>query len=299
MPPISVLNYICRDCNVPDAVLVEDYRNGNMVCNRCGLCAPAKVIDTHSEWRTFSDSAGDEQSRVGGPVNPLMGDTTLSSTIGEAQGGSSRNKGSQQTALQRAVQSAYSYIQRLGNHIGCSDAILGRAVEIFKIIKQEKNLRGRSLQGIYTACLAHAYAESGVSRTLRELSKHTSIAPNEIGKCIKFVQSVAELDNRFRATPSQLVARYCNALRLPHTAQASASLIVKRCSELKICSNRQPSTIASAAIWFAISNLSLPTPVSDVTKVTDVAETTIQSAWKEMDKCRNSLLPNNDVKMAA
>jgi len=50
----------------------------------------SRVIDVGSEWRTFSnEKAGSDPSRVGGPENPLLNGSDLSTMIGPGRGDAS------------------------------------------------------------------------------------------------------------------------------------------------------------------------------------------------------------------
>lgn len=50
----------------------------------------SRVIDVGSEWRTFSnEKAGADPSRVGGPENPLLNGSDLSTMIGPGRGDAS------------------------------------------------------------------------------------------------------------------------------------------------------------------------------------------------------------------
>lgn len=52
--------------------------------------ADIRVIDVGSEWRTFSnEKAGVDPSRVGGPENPLLNGSDLSTMIGPGTGAAS------------------------------------------------------------------------------------------------------------------------------------------------------------------------------------------------------------------
>lgn len=104
--------------NHPDALLVEDYRAGDMICPECGLVVGMmpydlppvpktysqkwdmskffipfeqiyffsfsgdRVIDVGSEWRTFSnEKATKDPSRVGDAQNPLLNGGDLTTMI--------------------------------------------------------------------------------------------------------------------------------------------------------------------------------------------------------------------------
>lgn len=106
-------NKICCYAH-PDAPLIEDYRAGDQICSECGLVVGDRlvkltlstqtqlrecmlyyaihfrVIDVGSEWRTFSnEKAGADPSRVGGPENPLLNGSDLSTMIGPGRGDAS------------------------------------------------------------------------------------------------------------------------------------------------------------------------------------------------------------------
>ncbi|KAL0235137.1 hypothetical protein GEMRC1_001719 [Eukaryota sp. GEM-RC1] len=195
----------CRECRTPDAMLIHDHRQGNVVCKRCGLVAERGLIDTHSEWRTFSDSHGDEASRVGGPTNSMFGTGTLSTNIGEGNDPSTRMFHlAGQSSDYRALTRAQTEFNRLGTLMGCSESIKGRALDIFHKVKSQVSLRGRPLEGIHIACFYHSFAEHNVSRSYRELASFCTLSSFEIGRCVKHVQKVADLDNRRRVLAKTL-----------------------------------------------------------------------------------------------
>lgn len=54
------------------------------------ICFHVRVIDVGSEWRTFSnEKSGVDPSRVGGPENPLLNGSDLSTMIGPGTGAAS------------------------------------------------------------------------------------------------------------------------------------------------------------------------------------------------------------------
>lgn len=68
------LNYrlVCKDCQQHPPNIVEDYKNGDLICGDCGLVFPMRIIDLKSEWRNFSSEtggSGDDPSRVGAFLN--------------------------------------------------------------------------------------------------------------------------------------------------------------------------------------------------------------------------------------
>ncbi|KAA0199169.1 hypothetical protein HAZT_HAZT005008 [Hyalella azteca] len=173
----------------PDALLIEDHRAGDQICSECGLVVGDRVIDVGSEWRTFNnEKANGDPSRVGGPENPLLNGSDLSTMIGPAISGSSgpTNERDQAQPSQsingryhnrrvlsssdRALIAAFKEISLMSEKINLSKAIVDRANFLFKQVNDGKNLKGRSNDAIASACLYIACRQEGVPRTFKVIA---------------------------------------------------------------------------------------------------------------------------------
>ncbi|KAF3320394.1 Transcription initiation factor IIB [Carex littledalei] len=64
-----------------------DHSAGDTICTECGLVLEACSIEETSEWRTFANESNDNDPvRVGGPINPLLSDSGLSTVIAKPSG---------------------------------------------------------------------------------------------------------------------------------------------------------------------------------------------------------------------
>jgi transcription initiation factor TFIIB len=61
--------------------LVTDPERGEIICSKCGLVSPDRVVESRAEWRNF-ESEGVERSRAGSPMSLAQHDMGLSTTIG-------------------------------------------------------------------------------------------------------------------------------------------------------------------------------------------------------------------------
>jgi transcription initiation factor TFIIB len=123
------LHMMCPDCQVLPANLVEEFASGDMVCGDCGLVLGGRIVDTRSEWRTFSndDQANDDPSRVGDGPNLLLNGNQLSTEIAHdgsksrdllrAQGKSTADKGN------KALLAAYKQIGAMSDSIHLNKAV--------------------------------------------------------------------------------------------------------------------------------------------------------------------------------
>lgn len=87
-PDLSV-RLICPECRDPNPNIVEEFGSGDLVCGNCGLVLGDRIVDTRSEWRTFANDEGDDPSRVGAAMDPLLdGIEQLDTVISFRDGGS-------------------------------------------------------------------------------------------------------------------------------------------------------------------------------------------------------------------
>jgi len=70
--PDLAVRLVCPECRDPNPNIVEEFGSGDLVCGTCGLVLGDRVVDTRSEWRTFANDEGDDPSRVGAAIDPLM-----------------------------------------------------------------------------------------------------------------------------------------------------------------------------------------------------------------------------------
>ena len=77
-------NGICFECNSP--YLIINAKQGNIVCQACGLVQSSRIIDESAEWRSFGadERGGDgkaDMNRVGGKTNPYLSNSGLETSI--------------------------------------------------------------------------------------------------------------------------------------------------------------------------------------------------------------------------
>jgi transcription initiation factor TFIIB len=185
----------------PEAILVEDYRAGDLVCPQCGLVVGDRVIDVGTEWRTFSNESNtDDPSRVGGPENPLLNGQELSTMIGaatgsaglDAQGFNKYRSRRTVSSTDRALTTAFREISTMAERINMARSIVDQANTLFKQVYETKALRGRSTEAIASACLYIACRKEGVPRTFKEICAISRVSKKEIGRCFKLILRAVE-----------------------------------------------------------------------------------------------------------
>jgi len=295
--PSLYLKVGCPECKNPDPDVVEDYAAGDLICKDCGLVLGDRIVDEHSEWRTFSnsDTPGSDPNRVGGPSNPLLRDSGLSTIIGKGDAAAAslsrwQNRGALNSG-DRSLLNAFKEIGRMSERMGLPQTIRDRANELYKQIDDQKSMRGRTADGIIAASLYIACRLEQVPRTFKEICALTKVSKKEIGRCYKFMLKVLET-NLETITTQDFMNRFCSNLDLPMDVMKAATHVSKEAMRLGIVAGKSPISVAAAGIYM-VSQLTTNTKRTQkaIADIAGVSEVTIRNAYKDLYPYRLQLVP--------
>ena len=166
-----------------------------MVCGDCGLVLGGRIVDTRSEWRTFSndDQNNDDPSRVGDGPNLLLNGDQLQTNISFGDGSKAardlaraQNKSTQDKG-NKALMAAYKQIGNLGDNIGLSAVIINHSKHLFKIIHDANAFRGKPQDTLIASCIFVACRQCDSSRTFKDIYKYTGKTKKEVGRMFKLL----------------------------------------------------------------------------------------------------------------
>lgn len=254
-----------------------------------------------SEWRTFSnEKAGENPSRVGGPENPLLNGTDLSTMIGPGRGDASfdgfgvskyQNRRTMSSS-DRALINAFKEINSMADRINLPRTIVDRANNLFKQVHDGKNLKGRSNDAIASACLYIACRQEGVPRTFKEICAVSKISKKEIGRCFKLILKALETSVDL-ITTGDFMSRFCSNLGLPNAVQRAATHIARKAVELDIVPGRSPISVAASAIYMASQGSTNKRSQKEIGDIAGVADVTIRQSYKLMYPHAEKLFPED------
>ncbi|XP_041999498.1 transcription initiation factor IIB-2-like [Salvia splendens] len=290
----------CPDCK-KNTEVVCDHAAGDTVCSECGLVLEARSIDETSEWRTFADDSGDhDPNRVGGPVNPLLGDAALSTVISRATNGA--NVDMSLTRLQnrggdpdRALVLAFKTISSMADRLSLVTTIKDRASEIYKRLEDQKCTRGRNMEALVAGCIYIACRQESKPRTVKEICSIVAGATKkEIGRAKEFIVKQLKVEMGTSMEMGTIHAgdylrRFCSNLGMSNEEVKAVQETVQKAGNFDI--RRSPISIA-AAIIFMITQLSeSKKPLRDISLATTVAEGTIKNAYKDLYPHATKIVP--------
>lgn len=303
----------CPDCKEFPPNLIEEFSSGDMVCGSCGLVVGERIIDTRSEWRTFSndDQGNDDPSRVGDAPNMLLEGSQLETTIAFDGGKGSKNLSHIQNKMvndkaTKSLLQAYREIGTLTDSINAGKAVSDAAKHIYKLVEDAKVLKGKSQEAIIAGCIFIACRHNNVPRTFREIFSLTRVSKKEIGRVFKQLetflgkQDVNVVKNQTHdkyhgkgsTSADELCARYCSQLRFRNSQKIEkvSRALAGKTSSVPDLAGRSPLSVAAACIYMASHLMGEGRPSKEIAQVAGVSDGTIKTAYRFLFQVKEKLI---------
>ncbi|AOA60334.1 Transcription initiation factor IIB [Komagataella phaffii CBS 7435] len=305
---------ICRDCKVDPPELIERFSEGDVICGLCGLVLSEHIVDMRSEWRTFNndDQNGDDPSRVGEAQNPLLDGDQLSTIIAyntdNTRMGRELSRAQNSTVADRkdsALQAAFAKISQLCEGFQLPNIVQNGAKEVYKLVYNERSLKGKSQESIMAAAIGLACRKANVPRSFKELWALTDVPKNEIGKVFKIIHKLIQqkhalaggllnVQNESIATTQTnaeaLIGRFCSNLGLSRQITNAAEYIARRTKEVGVLAGRSPVTVAATVIYMAASIFDASISPAQIAQRAGVSDGTIKTSYKYLYDKREELV---------
>lgn len=295
---------MCPDCRETPANLVEEFSSGDMVCGSCGLVLGDRIVDTRSEWRTFSndDQNNDDPSRVGDAANPFLNGSQLETGISYTPGGAGRdlhraqNKSTHNKDTKALLQ-AYKEIGAFCDSMHLQKVVTDSAKQLFKRVDDSKKFKGKPQEAIIAGCIFIACRQEHVPRTFREICALTNVPKKEIGRVFKLLEKFfseqqqkeeAEAVANGKILPSQvngggyknttstkahdLMIRFCNSLDLSQQAVMAAQELADITAQAGTLAGRSPISGAAACIYMIAHLFKQPRSAKQISDVAGVSD---------------------------
>lgn len=298
-----------QECGECGGNLKHNEADGEHVCEDCGLVVEQKTIDRGPEWRSFNDDQ-DKKSRVGAPVTKTMHDKGLSTKIGwqdkDSYGNSLSSKKREQVqrlrkwnkrfetknSKERNLKHALGEIKRMSSALGLSEQVEETASVLYRRCLNEDLLRGRSVEGVATACLYAASRQCNTPRSLDEIypvsrigdaSGKTHQSTSGIDRTYRYI--MRELGLKIKPTdPRDFLNRILNDLGVDNkqAVRKKAEDIISDAEQENVHSGKSPVSLAAASIYGATLLLNQKVTQRRISEEANVTTVTIRNRYQEM-----------------
>jgi transcription initiation factor TFIIB len=295
----------CPECG---GRLSHDTEHGETVCADCGLVVEDDAIDRGPEWRAFESGERDRKSRVGAPTSEMMHDKGLSTDIdwqdrdgyGRALSASQRRRMQRlrtwnerfrtKNAKERNLKQALGEIDRMASALGLPESVREVASVIYQRALEEDLLPGRSIEGVATAALYAAARQSGVPRSLDEVTAVSRVDRMEVTRTYRYV--VRELGLEVRpADPEDYLPRFVSRLGLSEAVERRARDLLASSRGSAVHSGKSPVGLAAAAVYAGALLANERVTQTQVGEVANVSEVTIRNRYKELLATADEAVP--------
>jgi transcription initiation factor TFIIB len=292
-----VIEWKCPNCGSED--IQEDVQAGDLVCQDCGRVVGDRIIRTDKEWREFQDDTGSKsKSRVGGPENPFLENSALSTSISQKGGFVPLLKTQTRisTGKDSSLKNAFKKIDEFAARMSVPQIVKDRSKEIWKSLDDAKAVKGRNSEALIAACIYIGCREYGYTRSFSELDKFvsTSTTKQHLKSCFSHVVKVLGIQMD-AVDHSNFTNLWGDRLGLPVKLSTVATHVAKTAVERGVTAGRAPTTVAAAALYLVcgLTEYDEKGSLKEIATQSGVAEGTIKLAYKEMEVCIKDLLPDN------
>jgi len=277
--------------------MLTDNVTGEMFCGGCGFVISERVDETGPEWCSFSKEEYDDRSRTGSPTSLAMHDmglatiidhankdvtgkplsASMKSTIKRLRTWDSRSQVHE--SADRNFRQAFSDLGRLKDKLALSDALIEKTAYIYRKALDKGLVRGRSIPGVIAAALYAACRDSGIPRTLHDVSSAINIKKKEVSRCYRLI--LRELDLKMPVVdPIKCTSRIASEAGLSEKVKRGALAILNDASTMEITAGKHPMAIAAAALYLSCVMNGENTTQKVIAMAAGVTEVTIRNRYK-------------------
>lgn len=268
---------------------------------KCKICSNiiSNIVD-NPEWRYYGsgDNKSSDPTRCGMPVNTLLPESSVGSSIGYNSNTKTMNqirkyqKWNGMPYKERSLYKVFIDIQEISKKNNLPNIIINEAKSLYSIISQTKISRGTNRKGIIAACVYFACKECNVPRSSNEIAEMFSIETTIMTKGVKKAQEIISMNkkNKKRLSksisihPEDFIERFCNRLELNKEDTKKITEICKKCMNKNIISENTPPSIAAGCIYYYIKKIdNITITKKDISNICKISEVTINKCTKKIE----------------
>ena len=245
---------VCPRCNALDSKVI-DFRNGELVCQNCGLVFEERIIDDTYEKRTFNNENGGNKgdSRIGGPMKAGegMGSNLI---IYDKNGQARRPRGSNATYNQTPIERNFEEIDKILGNKDIKKSLIEDTKDIYNQVTKVKKMKGRNLKTMICAMYFIASRNANLSKSFKDISIMFGIEEKKIKKAYNYIKTVVvnslspeQLSN----TINTYIRSFCEENGENNNFIKLASDIAKNINETSLLEGRNTRTITGISLVIA------------------------------------------------
>ena len=267
------------------------------VCDDCGLVVSEEAIDRGREWRSFDDDREDRR-RVGAPNTVARHDRGIGTEIGHKRDGRGRElDGAKRTQLARLRREhrrakvgskaqrnrimGFSEIRRMIGALGLETSLRDQACQLFRTAQDEGLLRGRSIEGIASACVYAVCRLNEYPRTFEELETLSKVGVGRIENGYSVLNRELGLPVP-PADPMRYLPKVASAVGLDAETEARAREVIEA-ADRELLEGVHPGGVAAGALYVAGRQLGGWVTQGELADAAGVSGATVRARYRDFE----------------
>ena len=309
----SEKNDFCDECHSILYINDENF----MTCSsiKCGKLFK-DILNTSAEWRYYStsdNSGGNNPSRCGMPINPLLEESSYGCSVSNGYGSSYEMKKIKRYTewqsmpyKEKSKYDEFEKIKSLASLAGIPKIIIDSALRTHSQLCGEKTFRGLNRDGVIAASIYISCRTNNFPRTARELARIFNLDTTSATKGCKnamFILNKLEKDMKnndkssFKETePEDFIERYCSKLNMNNELIRFAKFICMKISNNNYLLDNAPHSVAAGIIYFISELCNINITKQDINKASNISEVTINKCYKRINEYKQNLVPPSLLK---
>lgn len=290
-------NFVCSECS--STQIHVDPKNGEIICETCGLVVAERKLSYKPEWRAFDHVQREKLPRTGSPMTQTRHDMGLSTVIswknidskGKTLSPETRSKiyrlrkwnrrSKITSAKSRNLSQAMSDIDRLGAELNLPRNVLETASVIYRKALKKNVTKGRIIKDMTAASIYSACRQCGVVRALTEVSETANISRNVLSRNYRLLHRKLGL-NLPRVQRTGYINRLVSRLKLLGCTELLSMKILEEASNSRLTQGKSPGGIAAACIYISSCIMGDGLTQHQIALEANVTEVTIRNRYKEL-----------------
>jgi transcription initiation factor TFIIB len=285
-------------------LVVTDPDTGELIRKETGEVISDNALSQEKEWRSFDSEEDKNRARVGVPTSLAFHDMGLSTTIGKEITDASGNlidaetrtrmgrlrkwnsRSQSHSPTERNLQQAFTMLSRLKDRLGLPSHVTEKAAYTYRKAQEKGLIRGDTIGSVLAASIYVAARQSGVLRTLDDISESSNVRPKQAARSYRRI--ISELDIKVPLIdPAKYIVKVANSLNFDEKLKRKALELMEKAQRKNILVGKDPISMAASILYIvnlAEGQQNIPRTQAEIARAAGVTEVTLRNRSKELRK---------------
>ena len=282
-------------------LVVADPDTGELIRKDTGEVISDNSPSPEKEWRSFNIEESQNRARVGTPTSLAFHDMGLATKIGNESTDASGNvidaatrtrmgrlrmwnsRSQSHSPTERNLQQAFSMLSRIKDRLGLPNHVTEKAAYTYRKAQERGLIRGDTIGSVLAASIYVAARQSGVLRTLDDISEISDIKPGEVARSYRRI--ISELDIKVPLIdPRKYIVKVANNLNFDEKIKRKALELMELAQKKNLVVGKDPISMAASIIYLVNLSETKPRTQAEIAKAAGVTEVTVRNRSKELRK---------------